>query len=334
MPHYESSSTALAVEIYLTPFTNSSATTTGISTEEDDEQVKRGRALLAPSSASSSQVLSFHNVALMNSSSELGLWSLAIVLKGSNVSGEQQNLADVLFKNVVISNMSNALGANHPSPPCFVVDVDLSNEALVCPTIRSSIELIVDGMDAYSVNYDAEEIPDQAQLDRIAKRKDEYSSLSTLKSHLFGDPGDASLPKNNGLNDNYITLIIAVKQSLKKRSTYQEEQALALVMYHLYKFALNTNCILAFVRNPESNVDSTKADDDASVMDLNMFKELVHQLSSGESPRSVSTSGAESKNVEEVSSELDSPSSISSPSLIRPGSIDSDLVENTMLKNA
>ena len=125
-----------------------------------------------------------------------------------------------------------------------------------------------------------------------------------------------------------------MKQSLKKRSTYQEEQALALVMYHLYKFALNTNCVLAFVRNPESNVDSTKADDDASVMDLNMFKELVHQLSSGESPRSVSTSGAESKNVEEVSSELDSPSSISSPSLIRPGSIDSDLVENTMLKNA
>ena len=297
----ESSATPLVVELYQ-------------SSESDDVS---SSAVLAPDSTSLSQVLSYHNVSVLNSA--MGLWTLALS------SASDQVLTSTLMQDVIMDKV----GTNS-FPPCFVVDVDLSLDlSMICPMVRASMNMIVNGMKEKELEYN----------NNIDNLKDNYTSIAALEEHLFGDTGDSAVVKSNGGNQ-YISLVLAVQPSTKVRSSYQEEQALALIMYHLYRFSLCVNCVIAFVNkerpsetsNGESNTEGSTVENSASTMNVSLFQEVIHELSSGVSPHELSILKKNSI-VEEEGTSSDSPTS-STLSLISPGTIDSTLVTNTMLKNA
>jgi len=323
--------------------------------DEDGENSQR-LPLLAPTT-SSSQILSYHNItSTINLSLELPLWSLSLDLSTSssqkNGDGDGDGLSDELMKSVIVPNLK---GSSSSCPPCFIVNVDLDCQNLgsVCPTVRNAVNVIVKNM-MKGTDVDDSDVVEEFDPDRLVLLKDGYTSVLSLKSYKFGNCAASSSlapngTKNKSSNEDYIAFMLAVHPPTKPRSSYQEEQALALVMYHLYKFTLHVNGMLCFVSKenpvtsstPEASFSSTVAS-----MSVEDFRGIVDQLVSGsvDSPRVLAaTSKAENVVPEdkhtETKVEADSPDAHQSDvqtslSFICPGTIDSSLIENTMLKNA
>lgn len=344
----ETASAPTTVEIYHVPEVTD--------TENEQEAVERTAAaahnqmpLLAPLESVSSQILTYHNVPLLNSSTdtdtnELGLWSLAVA-RGDN---GDASLAEMLMKSVVVPNLEeNCRGAT--VAPCFVVNVDLADASRVCATIRSSIDIIVNALscEGGDEGEDDGKEADNADVDMdMVEMKNRYTSLTALQGNIFGGLSAAAQSKKSvgAVYDKYVSLILAVCLPTKPSSSYQDEQAQALVMYHLYRFALHVNCVVAFVQKKEICADDTTANDDnaeadesedtIASMDTDSLRDVVLQIASGVSPRDVRanrTSALKEADGDTPFAEDTSPSSLA---LVTPGSIDSTLVENTMLANA
>ena len=343
-----------------TTSTNSSSSTTtpvveiySQANDEDGENSQR-LPLLAPTT-SSSQILSYHNITSeINSSLELPLWSLSLDLStsSSQKNGDGDGLSDELMKSVIVPNLK---GSSSSCPPCFIVNVDLDCQNLgsVCPTVRNAVNVIVKNM-MKGTDVDDSDVVEEFDPDRLVSLKDGYTSVSSLKSNEFGNcaaSGSLALngTKNKTSNEDYVAFMLAVHPPTKPRSSYQEEQALALVMYHLYKFTLHVNGMLCFVSKENPVTTSTPEASSSSAvasMSVEDFRGIVDQLVSGsvDSPRALAaTSKAENIVPEdqntETKVEADSPDVHQSDvqaslSFICPGTIDSSLIENTMLKNA
>lgn len=159
-------------------------------------------------------------------------------------------------------------------PIVVVLTVDTSNPELVQPSMERMRHVILKMMSpaaAVAANNNNDDDNVTKQTKKNTKKKQSLikntTSMKVLQSSPFGLCKITELiggkEGSSSLLDSRVAVIIAavVSSSIatSKQSTVEEyklRQTKSLILYHLHKFALETNCTLCFVRGDNNNINT------------------------------------------------------------------------------
>jgi len=287
-------------------------------------------------------------------------------MQSNDASGEEKKAQDSDIAAAAVEDDNNK-----QSPP-IVMAVDLSNPTQVQPVLEQMRSVILNV-------YDAEE---KSAMATMPNPHACTTSIKSLQNSTFGNTlvqEEVIVKGGSSSSEDRIALILAaIVPSSNSSSTasstvsaaeeYQERQARALILYHLYKFSLEVNCTLVFVSekgsySSSSDVDgsgtTTGGDDEKadrmaaesndpllgrnSTMSIDDLGKVIRRVAMGLSPVELGDDGMESPNNEEKketnneSKEEDTVLSLPTqrpPSIHVPGSHDSELIHGAYLRNA
>jgi hypothetical protein len=255
------------------------------------------------------------------------------------------------------------------SPPIFLAVVDLAQPHQVQPMLSSMMSAIVE----YTKKETTAKEPLSSELDSTIVQQG-TTSPSRLTMMEFGkapstnetlpplaeEGGESSTRSSHGASTEDLCIVLcAVLPPTKTNNnsnaedvTYKEKQAQNLVRYHLFKYASQIQCTLAFVRHHDqtSNAVTVVPSDEAaeeqspaskgtdamegiSVQDLSI---VIRRLSQNLPPME----RVEAMVVEEESgsegTQVDTAEQGTSPqpSIYAPGQYDTELIDSAYLRNA
>ena len=291
------------------------------------------------------------------------------------------------FSNASFMRVSTLLKGVLPPPsspsPIFLAVVDLALPHLVQPMLSSMISSIVD----YSTEKEPKEDEDTTELDSMAGMMvvQGTTSVSKLTMTKFGkaptsketaalpalaeDEGDEP-PADSTTGAKDLTLVLCAvlprtptnMDSNFEEVTYKDKQAQNLVRYHLFKYASQIQCTLAFVRNddkqesihvvmPEEEkggeetsspmASSSTASDGIKGISVQDLSIVIRRLSQNLPPveQTEAMVVEEDDDDQEEESKTDEQQqhtqpTTTQPSIYAPGQYDTELIDSAYLRNA
>mmetsp|Transcript_37348 Transcript_37348/g.81764 ORF Transcript_37348/g.81764 Transcript_37348/m.81764 type:complete len:543 (+) Transcript_37348:96-1724(+) len=237
------------------------------------------------------------------------------------------------------------------APPTVIFAVDLSDPAGVHPAVDAMASALVRRYDGSTANKGIKYSPAAAATTRVSK----------LRTSKFGAAPESTEPTSADTkgSDARISLVVCCAvpptpveggDGAVPAQTFQDKQAVSLVLYHLHRFASEVDCTLVFVRAdndgsavvpmPEDGSDQSSPNGGMAAvpsMTVSEFAGVVSRVALGMSPVEEEDKPEEDAAASESIEGDEDPAPVTNteqPSVYAPGTHDDDLIGSVLLRNA